>query len=101
MIYYYFIGGFELRSKTINQKQNGYLIIQNSWFIWAIIIFYVIFWGVYKKFSMGKAILLVFIAANIFAVIANVLGLGVWWYYSAWAFSPGLVWKQYEKEIYQ
>lgn len=100
LIYYYFMGGFKLIIGIVNQKQNGYLIIQNSWFIWVIIIFYVIFWGVFQRFSAGKAIVLVFIVTNIFAIIANALGLGVWWYYSGWAFSLGLLWKQYEEKIY-
>ena len=61
--YYWIIGGKEQLLDVITRKQNGFLVIQNSWFIVAIAVFYCFFYVAFKFMKVNDlvAILTVFV----------------------------------------
>ena len=99
--YYWIIGGKEQLLDVITRKQNGFLVIQNSWFIVAIAVFYCFFYVAFKFMKVNDlvAILTVFVLCCVYCVVCYIIGLGVWWYYSSWTFSMGMLLKKYDFEI--
>ena len=88
--------------EAIGNRQNCFLVIQNSWYMGAILVFYFLFWVSYKAFGTNKRILpilVVLFGICCYIALAFACGLGRWWYYSSLAFVLGLLWKEYENTI--
>lgn len=72
----------------------------------SIVIFYFIFFGVFKFIRWTEnrllgGIILIFFLCNIYCIIVHLIGMGVWWYYSSWAFPLGMISKEYGSIIYR
>ncbi len=100
-LYWFTAGGMKRIIQICNNRENGCLLITNSWFVIAIAIFYLIFYFSFinckENYRLG--IILSFIGISIYIVIAYALGLGGWWFYSSYSFILGIVWKENEIRI--
>ena len=96
-------GGFEKIIQICNNRENGFLLITNSWFVIAIAVFYLIFYLAFNwcNGNFRKGIIRSLIGVWLFIVLAYLVGLGGWWFYSSLAFVLGMIWKEYEKKINQ
>mgnify|MGYP000942307745 CR=1 FL=1 len=102
-LYWYAEGGFEKIIQICNNRENGFLLITNSWFVIAIAVFYLIFYLAFNwcNGNFRKGIIRSLIGVWLFIVLAYLVGLGGWWFYSSLAFVLGMIWKEYEKKINQ
>lgn len=98
-IYWASEGGVEKIIQICDNHKNGYLLITNSWYVIAISIFYIVFFFAFRycKNNYKAGILFSFIGILTYIVIAYLIGLGGWWFYSSFAFIVGMLWC--EKEV--
>lgn len=102
-LYWYAEGGFGKIVQICNNRENGFLLITNSWFVIAIAVFYLIFYLAFSwcNGNFRGGIIRSLIGVCLFIVLAYLAGLGGWWFYSSLAFVLGMTWKEYEKSINQ
>lgn len=100
-LYWFVEGGVNRIIQICSNHKNGYLLITNSWFVIAIVVFYLIFFLAFNKckenFRLG--IRKSFMGVLVYILLAYSIGLGGWWFYSSFAFILGMVWKEREKDI--
>lgn len=86
---------------VIAQKQNGFLVIQNSWCIITIALFYSFFYISFKIFKRHKrAITFIILLTILYCIVGKVIGLGAWWYCSSMAFPLGLIIQEREEQVF-
>ena len=80
---------------------NTYIVLPSSWFVFAIIIVYLVFWCIAKIFTDEKVIILSFtISTFIFCIISKqILHFGNWWQISALATPLGMIVGSFEDII--
>lgn len=101
-VYWLCEGGFSRIIQICDNSQNGYLLITNSWFVVTIIIFYFIFWVAFSvsKNNNRKGLAFASLGVTCYIVVAYLIGLGGWWFYSSFGFVLGMLWKANEGRIY-
>ncbi len=100
-LFWFLEGGIERILEICNNHENGYLLITNSWFVVVIAIFYLIFYFAFRRCDgdFKRGIRGTMIGVSLFIVIAYMIGLGGWWYYSSFGFVLGIIWKENEVKI--
>ena len=74
-------------------------IAENSWYMWVQIVLYLIFWLSFSLFDKRTAILSVFILQTLMNILLIIVGFGVLWYISNYAFVFGIVFGNYKDGI--
>lgn len=84
----------------------GFLIFKPplpySWFVYALMVFYIGFYFVYKYFPVSKTaskIATLFVFTFVVTVIYRTLEFGVYWYISLFAFNIGVLFSAYYQQI--
>lgn len=100
-LYWFAEGGYEKIVQICNNRENGYLLITNSWFVIAIAVFYFVFYLAFNWYNgdFRKGIIRSLIGVCLFIVMAYMGGLGGWWVYSSLSFILGITWKEHEIRI--
>lgn len=100
-LYWFAEGGYERIAQICNNRENGYLLITNSWFVITIAVFYLVFYLSFNwcRGNYRKGIKRTLIGIFIYIAVAYLIGLGGWWFYSSLAFVLGMIWKDRESEI--
>lgn len=104
VIYYvsYLIIGLEM-SITIALKTflTGYPIVAHSWYVLAIIFFYLVFYLSARLFKNHYNYMIIAVLAGsvLYCIICNKMGFGTWWYNTCICFLLGMIWAIYEKQI--
>lgn len=85
----------------LTMLRHGQLIINNSWYIVAIIIFYIFFYAAFRlskeKYNQGN--LMVFLLVTGYIGVCKFLGFESWWYNTSYSFVIGIVWCINEERI--
>ena len=98
--YYLLVGQISIIQERLHDAANGFLIATHSWFSLVVILFYVIFYLVFKqRLNIILKIATIFISTLVYISVVSYLGLGMWWYYSCLSFPLGLLISYYEKDI--
>ncbi|MCI8483228.1 MAG: acyltransferase [Lachnospiraceae bacterium] len=94
-LWYLITGGWQKLYETVHVRENGYLVITNSWFVLTLLLFCLIFFISFRKFcdQIGRGIFCCFCLVTLFIVLAYFAGLGAWWYYSSYAFLTGMLYQ--------
>lgn len=76
-------------------------ILPASWFIFALIIFYIIFYYSCKlwKKNSSNIIISVFIGLSIYSIACYILNYHSYWFNSCFTFCLGVIWAVYQKQI--
>lgn len=100
-LYWFAEGGYEKIVQICNNRENGYLLITNSWFVIEIAVFYFVFYLAFNwcNGNFRNGIRRSLIGVCLFIVIAYIVGLGGWWLYSSLSFILGMTWKEHEIRI--
>ncbi len=80
---------------------KGAPIVSNSWYIITILLFYVAFWLLMLVCREHYPIMIAggFVFYVIYAICCAVMGLGSWWYNSAYLAVVGMAWAIYEPKL--
>lgn len=84
-----------------SSRENGYLLITNSWYVIAVAIFYFIFFLAFSWCGNDYRVCIkrIFLGIVLFVAVAFFMRLGGWWIYSSFSFIAGIVWKEKEESI--
>ncbi|GGC88824.1 acyltransferase family protein [Enterococcus wangshanyuanii] len=98
-IYRRITGGLGVKD-AIKSLVNGSPFVSNSWYVIAIIFFYLLFY-LSGKLSRNKSMFIVFlfIGTALFFGITSYIGYGEWWYNAVFTFPVGALWASQEKRI--
>ncbi len=100
-IFYQTIGMDVSVMDMLHSLINGHPCVSNSWYMIAIIYFYLLFYiatGLYNtKIRMVPRA--VFVGCILWMAFCYQLGYGTWWYNSCFAFPFGMVWAFYKYKI--
>ncbi len=78
----------------------GYTIVENGWYLQAILVFYVLFYFVFStKLGTKLKILLMLAASLIYMDVCIHYGRGEWWYSSILSLSFGFAWGAYAERV--
>lgn len=104
---YWIINGIQGKFYTLKEIFvaiiNGYPIVDSSWYVITILIFYVIYWLL--MVLCKKHYLLMILGGCIWYIVYSIFCIkmqyGDWWYNSAHLLIVGMFWATYEKRIIQ
>jgi peptidoglycan/LPS O-acetylase OafA/YrhL len=98
-IYRNIIGDLGVKA-ALKSLVNGSPFVSNSWYVIAIIFFYLLFY-ISGKISRKHSVILIllFSGTAIFFGVTRFLGYGEWWYNAVFAFPVGALWAFQEKRI--
>ena len=74
---------------------NGKPLIRYSWFILAILLYYVLFWASGLIAKNDEALLIVLSSVGVFFLgfVLKAAGMSEYWYNAGWCFPLGLIWR--------
>lgn len=100
LIYYICFENLDIK-KIINKILSGKLIVTYSWYIVAILYFYMLFYFSFKFFENKKIkkYTSLLIGWILYCIIVYVLGYGVWWFNTSHLFVLGVVWSEFKEKI--
>lgn len=74
--------------------------LPHSWYVWAVILFYLLFYVSAKLFKqVSKIIIALWILSTLYFITLKYIGWGSWWYISIYALNIGLTFAYYEHRI--
>lgn len=99
--YFHLIGrGYGL-AEVLSRFAQGNPIVSFSWFIPAILTFYLAFWGLMRLCKRGYTTMVLGGAVwfGLYTLICIILKFGQWWYISAFPAVLGMAWAVHQKTI--
>lgn len=72
---------------------------ETNWYVWEVLIFYLLFWGVYKLFDNKKADIIIGCVSVLFVLLCFIFNVDNPWYGSTICFWGGIVFYRHEKKI--